>query len=77
MNEDTIYSKEFPEALNRRIDKSEEDFKNGWYKTSEELLKRLKNKSIWDFSAPQAALEMEERVVPFRPKWRNLNFQLR
>ncbi|WP_255478533.1 hypothetical protein [Flavobacterium sp. Sd200] len=30
--------------LNLRIDKSEEDFKNGRYKTSKELLERFKDK---------------------------------
>jgi hypothetical protein len=32
------------EELNRRIDKSEDDFKNGRYKTSAELLEKVKDK---------------------------------
>ena len=39
------YLKQLPiEELNLRIEKSEEDFKNGRYKTSEEILERFKNK---------------------------------
>jgi len=37
-------TEEYKEWLNKRIDKSEEDFKNGRYTTSEELLKRFKDK---------------------------------
>ncbi|SFQ58423.1 hypothetical protein [Flavobacterium akiainvivens] len=32
------------EELNRRIDQSEDDFKNGRYKTSAEMLEKFKDK---------------------------------